>query len=99
MTSIECGVRDKIIRIDKIVLDKVDHWAHLAENNFTVQNVTTILINMKRVAMDMPSFKTKINERIDELLNYYKNVINDNMTFTKLGTLLNQDKSGIGQTI
>ncbi|CAF1341009.1 unnamed protein product [Rotaria sp. Silwood1] len=99
MTSIECGVKEKLVRIDKIIFDKINTWVHSAELDSTVQNVTTMLINMKRISMDMPSFKTKINERIDELLNYYKNITNDNMAFTKLGTLLNQDKTGIGQSI
>ncbi|CAF2749527.1 unnamed protein product [Rotaria sp. Silwood2] len=94
MKLVQCGVNEKIGRIEKI-----ETWARSAERDSTVQNVALMLINMKHISMHMPSFKTKINELIDELLNYYKNVTNNNMTFTKLGTLLNQDKTGIGQTI
>ncbi|CAF4705954.1 unnamed protein product [Rotaria sp. Silwood1] len=88
MTSIEYEIKDKIGRIEKIEI-----WARSAEHDLTIENVTSMLINMNRTSMDMPSFKTKINERIDELLNYYKTITNDNMVFTKLGTLLNQDKT------
>ncbi|CAF1449615.1 unnamed protein product, partial [Rotaria sp. Silwood1] len=99
MTSVECRIKDNIDRIEKIIFEKIEIWARSAEHDLTIQNVTSMLINMKRASMDMPSFKIKINERIDELLNYYKTITNDNMTFTKLGTLLNQDKTGIGQSI
>ncbi|CAF5145794.1 unnamed protein product, partial [Rotaria sp. Silwood1] len=91
--------KDNIDRIEKIIFEKIEIWARSAEHDLTIQNVTSMLINMKRASIDMPSFKIKINERIDELLNYYKTITNDNMTFTKLGTLLNQDKTGIGQSI
>jgi hypothetical protein len=54
---------------------------------------------MKRVSYNIPTFKTRINERIDEVLNHYETTANYAGAFAKLGTLLNQDKTGVGQSI
>ncbi|CAF1137415.1 unnamed protein product, partial [Didymodactylos carnosus] len=94
-----CGIHEKIEKIDKRFFDKIQTWERLAERTLTVQNVATSLINMKRAANHISSFKVRINGRIDEVLNHYKSTAKDAMALAKLGAILNQDKSGTGQSI
>ncbi|CAF0898623.1 unnamed protein product [Adineta steineri] len=99
MTLAPCGVKEKLEKIQQTVNENIESWACSIETNQTIQNVCSVLINMKRVAMNMSAFKEKIDARIDELLSNYKRFANDNLAISKIGTILNQDSMGIGQHI
>ncbi|CAF4640605.1 unnamed protein product [Rotaria socialis] len=99
MTLAPCGVEAKLDKIRRTVNENIENWADSIETDRTTQNVSLMLINMKRVARNMSAFKATIDARIDESLNNYKRFSNDNLAISKLGTILNQDTMGIGQYI
>ncbi|CAF3125798.1 unnamed protein product [Rotaria sp. Silwood2] len=71
-------------------------WIHSARGHLTRENLASILINMKRLSLHMSSFKSKIDQQIDELLNYYESKMGRTMFIIReLIRLLIQDTSGI----
>jgi hypothetical protein len=99
MTLAPGTLKEKLGKIQQIINENIEKWAGFAETDRTIHNISLMLINMKRVAMNMSAFKVKIDARIDELLSKYKTFSNDNLAISKLGTILNQDTTGIGQCI
>ena len=90
---------EKIKQIDEKILSVVQFWIDSAERATKVEDIARFLINMKRVSNNLPPFRVQINHRIDLVLNHHKNSNRSSDTFKKLGTILNIDKEGIGQTI
>ena len=89
---------DVIRRTEQTVFDKIRTWENSIKSDSKVENIATNLMNMKRISTNMPSFKIKTDERIDQVLNDYKS--RDGATgFARLGTILNQDRNGIGPSI
>ncbi|CAF4333156.1 unnamed protein product, partial [Rotaria sp. Silwood2] len=72
MTLAPCGVEEKLDKIRQTINENIEICAGSIETDRTIQNVYLMLTNIKRVAMNMPPFKAKINARIDELLSVYK---------------------------
>ncbi|UJR17604.1 hypothetical protein I4U23_004500 [Adineta vaga] len=87
-----------IDKIEEIIFDKIRSWEASIENDATLLNVFLNLKNIKHIANNLSSLRVKVNERIDEILKIFKNK-HDVKTFAKLGTILNQDKDGLGQSI
>ncbi|CAF2542951.1 unnamed protein product [Rotaria sp. Silwood2] len=92
-------IDEKIEQIDRMFFQQIRSWELLADQNPTVQNIATSLINMKCLSNNILSFKVRINEKIDEILKRHKSTTTGSTTFVKLAALLNQDSSGIGQSI
>ncbi|CAF4248425.1 unnamed protein product [Rotaria sp. Silwood2] len=85
-------------KLKELFFDKIHTWEALIESDPRLQNVVTNLKNIKRIANNISSFRIKVNERIDEVLKNYKSK-QDAKALAKLGTVLNQDKDGLGQSI
>ncbi|CAF2963417.1 unnamed protein product [Rotaria sp. Silwood2] len=98
LISIRQEIKVHIEKIEEVIFDKIQMWECSIKKESTVQDVTMNLKNMKRVSNNIPSFKIKINERIDEMLKCYKTT-HGAMTFARLGTIFNQGRDGIGQSI
>lgn len=95
---IHLDIQSGIEKVDSILFDKVQTWTTSIETDPTFQNVVINLKNIKRIANNIISFRARMNERIDEILKVYKSR-NDMKVFEKLGTVLNQDRDGLGQSI
>ncbi|CAF4529650.1 unnamed protein product [Rotaria sp. Silwood2] len=96
LISIRQEIKVHIEKIEEVIFDKIQMWECSIKKESTVQDVTMNLKNMKRVSNNIPSFKIKINEPIDEMLKCYKTT-HGAMAFARLGTIFNQDRDGIGQ--
>jgi predicted GTPase len=87
-------------KIESKVLQKIELIeAELENESAKVENVGLCLIEMKTISDNIPAFKDRITQRIDQRLNAFKNAAGGGVALAKLGTLLNQDKRGIGQVI
>ncbi|CAF4693955.1 unnamed protein product, partial [Rotaria sp. Silwood2] len=96
MAAVKCEVNETIDKIEKIIFEKIKMWIHSARGHLTRENLASILINMKRLSLHMSSFKSKIDQQIDELLNYYESKMGRTMFIIReLIRLLIQDTSGI----
>ncbi|CAF4394052.1 unnamed protein product [Rotaria sp. Silwood2] len=91
LISIRQEIKVHIEKIEEAIFDKIQMWECSIKKESTVQDVTINLKNMKRVSNSVPSFKIKINERIDEMLKCYKTT-HGAMAFARLGTIFNQDR-------
>ena len=91
-------INDAIQRTERIVFDKIHTWENFIKSEPAVESIATNLINMKRVSNNIPSFKIRTDERIDQVLNEYKSKYGAT-GFARLGTILNQDATGIGQSL
>lgn len=92
-------IYEDINKIEKRFFDIIEMWETSARQESTHEKICDVLIKVKRTANNILPFKTRINERIDEILNWLKLSKNDAKIFAKLGTLFNQDKTGVGQSI
>ncbi|CAF4669347.1 unnamed protein product [Rotaria sp. Silwood1] len=99
MKGMNFRINEQIDKIEKIIFDKIYTWVCIVEIDSSVSNISLSLINMKRVSNNIPLFKFKINRILEQALNQYKNRTKGTMNFSKLGAILNQDVSGIGQSI
>lgn len=95
---IHLDIQSSIEKIEGIIFDKVQTWTALIESDPRFQNVVINLKNIKRIANNISSFRARMNERIDDILKTYKSR-QDVQVFAKLGTVLNQDRDGLGQSI
>ncbi|CAM2727660.1 unnamed protein product [Rotaria socialis] len=87
-----------IENIEDIFFDTIQIWEASIQNDPRLQNVVSNLINIKRIANNIALFRVKLNERINDILKIYKS--RHGVTeFAKLGTILNQDRDGLGQSI
>ncbi|CAF3312638.1 unnamed protein product, partial [Rotaria sp. Silwood2] len=91
-------INQKIENIENKFFEKIRTWETMIKNG-TIENIAKILINMKCTSNNFSSFKITIHEKIDVILGEYKNSKKDSTAFGKLGVLLNQDETGIGQSI
>ncbi|CAF4090243.1 unnamed protein product, partial [Rotaria sordida] len=91
----------------KLVFEQMQEIKSEIMKNLTEYHIREALINVKKLddyqitlgELVIESRKNRINERIDEFLTWYKSFRDDAKVFAKLGALLNQDKTGIGQSI
>ncbi|CAF2548215.1 unnamed protein product [Rotaria sp. Silwood2] len=99
LIEIDCEINKHVEKIEKIIFDKIHIWAGVVDQDSSVQHVSTCLINMKRVSNNISSLKVRIHQIIDEALINYKNKTKDSTNFSKLSAIVNQDASGIGQSL
>ncbi|CAF3383520.1 unnamed protein product [Rotaria socialis] len=99
MKVIRIEINQKIETIETKFFEKIRSLEAKIESGTTIEESAKILICMKRAENNFPSFKLRIHEKIDEILGGFKNSKKDSTTFGKLGVLLNQDATGIGQSI
>ncbi|CAF2540249.1 unnamed protein product [Rotaria sp. Silwood2] len=99
MKVIKFEINHKIENIENKFFEKVRIWEAQIESSTKVDDHAKILIHMKRTENNSPSFKIKIYETIDAIINGLKNSKNQTTAFGKLGILLNKDETGIGQSI
>ncbi len=95
---IHLDIQCHIEKIEGIIFDKIQKWEDSIESDPTFHNVDLNLKNIKRIANNIISFRVRVNERIDDILKIYKSR-HDAKPFAKLGTVLNQDRYGLGQSI
>jgi len=88
-----------IDKVEKAFYDIIESWETSAVQEKNIEKITQVLINMKHAANNIPSCKDRINKEIDNLLHQYKILTNDAKVFSKIGTILFQDKSGVGHSI
>ncbi|CAF1394740.1 unnamed protein product [Adineta steineri] len=82
---------------EKNFFEKIQSWETMIETGKSIDSVKNGLINMKYASNHFPQFKVKIHEKIDTKLAEMKK--KDPTAFGKLGNYLNQDETGIGQSI
>ena len=98
MKVFHLNIQSNIERIEEDILKKIQSCETSIQTDVTLSNVVNNLKEMKRIAGNVSSFRSKVNERIDEILKEYKSM-SGVKAFAKLGTFLNQDKDGIAQSI
>ncbi|CAF3191489.1 unnamed protein product [Rotaria sp. Silwood2] len=86
-------------KIEKIFFTAIQTWEKTVEQDPKLDNIVKVVTKMKNISNNISSFKLRINQRIDEALYYYKQKTKDSAAIAKLGTILNQDQSGAGQSI
>lgn len=91
--------RDVIDKIEIQISDILQRWTDNVKEKKSLEKTSQVLVHMKHAANNIPSLKSRINEEIDQLLYQYKTLTNDVKVFAKLGTLLDQEKNGVGQSI
>ncbi|CAF4908972.1 unnamed protein product, partial [Rotaria sp. Silwood1] len=89
----------KVDEIESKLFEKIQTWERKFETGMPTPQRAKILIDMKRIANNIPSFRTKMNEKIDLILFKFKNSKKNSNDFGKLGIILNQEETGIGQSI
>ncbi|CAF4449380.1 unnamed protein product [Rotaria sp. Silwood2] len=99
MKVIRIEINQKIETIERKFFEKIGSLEAKIESGTTIDETAKILIHMKRAENNFPSFKLRIHEKVDEILGGFKNSKKDSTAFGKLGVLLNQDATGIGQSI
>ncbi|CAF4470583.1 unnamed protein product [Rotaria sp. Silwood2] len=92
-------ISHKTEKIENKFFEKIRQWEAQIESATRIDDVAKILIHMKHAADNILSFKPKMHKKIDAILVEFKNRKKDPTAFGKLGVLLNQDETGIGQSI
>ncbi|CAF0744473.1 unnamed protein product [Adineta steineri] len=89
----------RIEQIEEIFFKKIHSWENVIQSGTTIDNIASSLINIKRASRDIVPLRKRIDERIDKAINHYKSIRKETGDIGKLGTILNLDKTGIGQSI
>ncbi|CAF4095909.1 unnamed protein product [Rotaria sp. Silwood2] len=92
-------IYENIDKVEKAFYEIIESWETSAVQEKKIEKISRVLINMKHIANNIPSCQNRINKEIDNLLYQYKMVTNDAKVFAKIGTILFQDKSGVGHSI
>lgn len=87
-----------IQHMESTIFDKIHQLECSIEKEKSLLTVAESLKSIKLIGTNIPLLKTKISEKIDEILNNYK-IQHDSFMFAKLGKILNEDSHGIGQRI
>ncbi|CAF0828795.1 unnamed protein product [Adineta steineri] len=90
---------NRIEQIEERIFKKIHSWENVIQSGTTIDNIASSLINIKRASRDIVPFRKRIDERIDKAINHYKSIRKESGDIGKLGTILNLDKTGIGQSI
>ena len=88
----------KTDELDQLVHDKIQSLVRSFGEFESIGSVSKLLIKMKSLSDYLSSFKTKFDEKIDEVLALFRSK-KGAKSLSQLGTILNQDKGGIGQSI
>jgi hypothetical protein len=98
LESMSIRIPEELRKLDDKIKEKVNLLAANLPVATTLEDVAKIIIDIKRISDGIVAFKTKIDTRIDQLLNEFKRQ-KGAQELAKLGSILNSEPSGIGQII